>query len=108
MSEPGDRPEVEIIPPGQPDRHGAGPRGGGNRPGANDPRVFMWSSDQNGTHLRYRQGRPGPLGLILVFLILGGLSVLGFLVFLGLAAIAVPLLGALILGGIVAGILRRL
>ncbi len=105
MSEPTERPEIEIIPPGQPDRRGAD-RHRSRRAGRDDARVFVWSSGPQGMH--FRAGRPGPLGLFAVFLGIAALASLGFLVFLGVAAIALPLIGALILAGVVAGILRRL
>ncbi len=94
-------PEPEIIPPGAGD-----PARWQDRSGARQTRVWMWSSGPQGTRLRYT--RPGPLGLFLVFLTLAGLSALGMLVFLGLAAIALPLIGALVLVGVIGGVLRRL
>jgi hypothetical protein len=105
MSEPTERPEIEIIPPGQPERRGASPRWS-RQGGRDDPRVFMWSSGPRGMH--FRAGRPGPLGLLAIFLGIAALSTLGFLVFLGVAAIALPLIGTLVLAGMLAGILRRL
>ncbi len=97
MSEPTDRrPEPEIIPPGQPD-----PREARSNPG-----VWTWSSDRHGARVQFHQ--PGPLGLIAIFLVLAALSALGLLIFLGLAAIMLPLIGVLVLAGIVAGVLRRL
>lgn len=105
MSEPTDGPEIEIIPPGQPDRRSADPRRS-RRTGRDDARVFVWSSGPQ--RMQFRASRPGPLGLLAVFLGLAALASLGFLVFLGVAAIALPLIGALILAGVVAGILRRL
>jgi hypothetical protein len=100
------RPEPEIIPPGQP--HGRGPevRWPRGRARNGDMRVFMWSSGPQGTRLHY--GRPGPLGLFFVFLSLAALAALGFLVFLGLAAIAIPLIGALVFAAVIAGAIRRL
>jgi len=106
MNDEIERPEPEIIPPGQPDRRGRDPRWSQSRARDNDMRVFMWSSSPQG--MRFRYGRPGPLGLFFVILGLAALSALGFLVFLGLAAITLPLIGALVLAGIVAGVVRRL
>jgi hypothetical protein len=105
MSEPTDRPEIEIIPPGQPDRRRAAPRWS-RQGGRDDPRVFLWSSGPRG--MNFRASRPSPLGLLAIFLGIAALSTLGFLVFLGLAAIALPLIGAVVLAGVVASILRRL
>jgi hypothetical protein len=55
-----------------------------------------------------RYGRPGPLGLIAIFAALAMLGALGFFVFLGALAITLPLIAAVLLAGIVGGILRRL
>ena len=98
------RPEIEIIPPGETQRRG--PRWEQSRARDNDMRVFLWSSGPDGARFRY--GRPGPLGLFLVFLGLTAFAGLGLLVFLGIAALTLPLIGALALGAILAGILRRI
>ncbi|MGH7034439.1 MAG: hypothetical protein ACREFL_11970 [Stellaceae bacterium] len=99
------QPEVEIIPPGQPEPRR--PRWSQNRDRSqDDTRVFVWSNEPGAAPFRYR--RPGPLGIFLIFLGLAAFSAVGFLVFLGIAALALPLLGALVLGAILAGILRRL
>lgn len=66
----------------------------------------MWSSDGRGTRLRY--GRPGPLGLVVVFAALAGLGALGFFVFLGAVAITLPIIAAVLIAGLIGGILRRL
>src|SRR5579863_7091036 len=62
MSDSTRRPEAEIIPPGAADptkwRDRRGDDGG-------NARVWVWSSGPNGQRLRY--GRPGPLGLIVLF-----------------------------------------
>jgi hypothetical protein len=100
------RPEPEIIPPERQDGSSPDPRWSRNRARKDDMRVFMWSSGPEGARFHY--GRPGPLGLFFVILGLAALSALGFLVFLGLAAIAIPLIGALIFGAIIAGVIRRL
>ena len=63
MNDEIERPEPEIIPPGQPDRRGRDPRWSQSRARDNDMRVFMWSSSPQG--MRFRYGRPGPLGLFL-------------------------------------------
>lgn len=99
-------PEAEIIPPGAPDparwQDRRNPRG----PGAGQGRLWMWSSDARGTRLRY--GRPGPLALVLVFAALAALGTLGFFVFLGAVAITLPIIAALLIAGLIGGILRRL
>jgi len=101
MNEP-HRPEPEIIPPGA----GDPARWQDQRRGRRDARIWVWSSDQRGTRLRY--GRPGPLGLLAIFLALSALGALGFFVFLGLAAITLPVIAALVLVGLLAGVIRRL
>ena len=99
------QPEIEIIPPGQPEPRK--PRWAQNRERPqDDARVFMWSNEPGAAPFRY--GRPGPLGIFLIFLGLAAFSAVGFLVFLGIAALTLPLLGALVLGVVLAGILRRL
>lgn len=98
-------PEPEIIPPGAPDPRWQDRRGqGGARPGQG--RVWVWSSDERGTRLRY--GRPGPLGLVLVFAALAALGALGFFVFLGAVAITLPIIAAVLIAGLIGSILRRL
>lgn len=106
-----DHPDAEIIPPGAPDparwqaqhdqqgrnRRGAGP---GQR------RVWVWSNDPR--YARLRAGRPGPLGLIVIFAALAVLGALGFFVFLGALAITLPLIAAVVIVGVLGGILRRL
>ena len=102
MSDNGNRrPEVEIIPPGAPDRG----RWTERRDGAREqPRIWAWSNDP-----RYAKLRPqGALGPIVVFAALAALGALGFFVFLGALAITLPLIAALVLAGIIGGILRRL
>ncbi len=101
MSEQSHRPEPEIIPPGAAESARWQDRrsGGGQR-------VWVWSSDQGGTRLRY--GRPGPLGLVLVFAALAALGALGFFVFLGALAIAIPVVAALVFVGVIGSVLRRL
>lgn len=97
-------PEPEIIPPGAPDPRWQDRRGPRQGPGPG--RVWMWSSDGRGTRLRY--GRPGPLGLVVVFAALAGLGALGFFVFLGAVAITLPIIAAVLIAGLIGGILRRL
>jgi len=96
------RPEPEIIPPGTTEpSHWRGQRGTGR-----DARVWVWSSGPHGAQMRY--GRPGPLGLLAVFTMLAALGAVGFFVFLGLAAITLPVIAALAFAGILVGVLRRL
>jgi len=101
------RPEAEIIPPGTPDRGRWGDRrDGGPERERIRTRVWAWSNDPRYRGLRY--GRPGPLGLIAIFVTLAALGMLGFFVFLGALAVTLPLIAALVLLGILGGILRRL
>jgi hypothetical protein len=106
MSEPTHRhPEPEIIPPGQPDRDPSASRWHDRRRGGT-ARAWVWTNDQRGTRLRY--GRPGPLGLFFIFAALATLGALGFFVFLGALAITIPVVVALMLVGLIGGVLRRL
>jgi hypothetical protein len=102
------RPEAEIIPPGAPDpARWADRRAGGQE----QARVWAWSRDPRYAGLRggqLRRGRPGPLGLIAIFAVLAALGALGFFVFLGALAITLPLIAAVVLVGLLGGILRRL
>jgi hypothetical protein len=97
------RPEAEIIPPGAPDRARWADRRAG---GQEQARVWTWSSDPRYAGLR--RGRPGPLGIIAIFTVLAALGALGFFVFLGALAITLPLIAAVVLVGLLGGILRRL
>ena len=97
-------PEAEIIPPGAPDPERWSDRRGAETRGRT--RVWAWSNDPRYAGLRH--GRPGPLGLVAIFAALAALGVLGFFVFLGALAITLPLIAALVLVGILGGILRRL
>jgi hypothetical protein len=102
MSEPTRRPpEPEIIPPGAPT-----PTWDDVRRARNTTRVWVWTNDRGGTRLRY--GRPGPLGLVILFAGLAALGALGFFVFLGALAITIPVVAALVLVGLIGGVLRRL
>lgn len=97
------RPEVEIIPPGAPDPARWSNRRGNGREQA---RVWAWTNDPRYAGLRH--GRPGPLGLVAIFAALTVLGGLGFLIFLGALAITLPVIAALVLVGLLGGILRRL
>jgi hypothetical protein len=102
MSEPTRRPpEPEIIPPGAPE-----PRWQDRPRGRSNTQVWFWTNDRGGTQLRY--GRPGPLGLVILFAALAALGALGFFVFLGALAITIPVIAALVLVGLIGGVLRRL
>ena len=96
-------PEAEIIPPGAPDPTPWSDRRGEGRERA---RVWAWSNDPRYAGLR--RGRTGPLGLIVIFATLAALGALGFFVFLGALAITLPLIAALVIVGLLGGILRRL
>jgi len=96
------RPEAEIIPPGT----GDPTRWRDGRRDRRDARVWVWTSDARGTRLRY--GRPGPLGLLAIFLALSALGAIGFFVFLGLAVISIPVIATLVLAGLIVGVIRRL
>ena len=100
---PNHRPEAEIIPPGAPDPSRWADRRGNRQEQA---RVWVWSNDPRYAGLR--RGRPGPLGLIAIVVALAGLGALGFFVFVGILAVTLPLVGAAILIGLLAGLLRRL
>ncbi|HVA12470.1 MAG TPA: hypothetical protein VNF99_04425 [Stellaceae bacterium] len=107
MSDRDQPPEPEIIPPGAADpTHWQDRRGSRGPGGPGQGRVWMWSSDGRGTRLRY--GRPGPLGLVLIFAALAVLGALGFFVFLGALAITLPLIAALVIVGLIGGALRKL
>jgi hypothetical protein len=104
MSDRGDsHPEPEIIPPGAPD-----PARGTDRRGGGQERVRVWAWSNDPRHAGLRPGRPGPLGLIAIFAVLAGLGAVGFFVVLGALAITLPLIAALVLVGLLGGILRRL
>jgi hypothetical protein len=97
------RPEAEIIPPGAPDPARWADRRGDGRERA---QVWAWTNDPRYAGLR--RGRPGPLGMIAIFAVLAALGALGFFVFLGALAITLPLIAAVLLVGLLGGILRRL
>jgi hypothetical protein len=98
-------PEAEIIPPGAPNQARWRDRRG-RAAGAGRSRIWIWSNDPRNAGLRY--GRPGPLGLVAIFAGLAALGAVGFFVFLGALAISLPLIAALLLIGLLGGILRRL
>ena len=96
------RPEAEIIPPGAPDPA----RWRDQRGTRQEQRVWAWSNDPR--YARLRVGRPGPLGLFAIIAGLAALGALGFFIFLGALALALPVIAALVLAGILGGFLRRL
>jgi len=81
--------EVEIIPPDETDDQRRRPEGP------------IWVSRQ-----RIYIARPGPFGLILGLLGLAALLAVGFLVFLGLFVLWLPLLGILAIGLLISALLR--
>ncbi len=83
--------EIEIIPPGRPRRDD--PRGREDGP--------VWVSRQ-----RIYIARPGPFGMLLGLVGLAALLAVGFLVFLGLFVLWLPLLGILAVGVILSAFLR--
>jgi len=91
--------EPEIIPPGQ----------DGPRPRSNDGRVWL-SLGQNRFERIYI-AKPGPLTVILAFLVLGLVALTIFVVLLGAFLVWLPVtllvVAALILSGIVRGYFRR-
>lgn len=103
-------PEAEIIPPGADPAHWQDQRDPQGRsrqgPFSGQGRMWVWSNDPRYRGLR--SGRPGPLGLFVVFAALAALGALGFFVFLGAIAITLPLIAALVVVGLVGGLLRRL
>jgi hypothetical protein len=101
-------PEAEIIPPGADPARWQGPqdRQGRDRQRPGDARIWVWSNDPRYRGLR--SGRPGPLGLFVVFAALAALGALGFFVFLGAIAITLPIIAALVIVGLIGGLLRRL
>ena len=101
------RPEPEIIPPGADTTRWQDQRDGQERQNrGRQGRVWVWSNDPR--YARLRPGRPGPLGLVIVFAALAVLGALGFFVFLGALAITLPIIAALVIVSLLGGILRRL
>jgi hypothetical protein len=85
-----DRPEPEIIPPGAP------------LPRRPHLRV---SAETGGTHYVYTT-RVGPVGLGLMALAGGAIGVLALLFLLSAAVVGFVAIGALLLAGLIAGLLR--
>ena len=87
---PFDRPraEPEIIPP---DRH---------RPERRD-HGDAWTTRQRVVFVR-----PGPIAWLLGLLVLGALTAVGFVLFLGVFFVVIPAIGIIALAAILAAILR--
>jgi hypothetical protein len=106
------RPEPEIIPPGPaPIREREPARWedqNGRHPGRDKgrERVWVWSNDPRYAGLR--PGRINGLGLALVIAAVAALGTLGFFVFLGVVAIALPLIAVVVIAGLLSRVLRRL
>ena len=100
------RPEPEIIPPGANPAPWQDPRGPRLGQGQGRERVWVWSNDPR--YARLRPGRSGSLGLVLVIAVLTAVGALGFFIFLGVLAIALPVIAALMIVALLGGILRRL
>lgn len=84
--------EVEIIPPGAADR--------------DDPRSRRENGPVWVTRQRVYIARPGPLGVILGLIGFAALLAVGFLVFLGLFVLWLPILGLVAVGVILSALLR--
>ncbi len=84
-------PDPEIIPPGQPLYH---------RDSA------IWESRDAGSVSRVYVRQVGPLGAILLALGIGAAAVFGIFLLLGTAIIGLAAIGALVIAGMIAGILR--
>jgi hypothetical protein len=84
-------PDPEIIPPGQPlPQRGA----------------EIWESRDAGNVSRIYVKQVGPLPAILLALGLGAAAVFGIFLLLGTALIGLAAIGALVIAGAIAGILR--
>lgn len=86
--------EPEIIPPNRPDREG--------KAGATWTRIFV---DDQGVH-RISVTKVGPLGLIAFWVVAGLLGAALLIFFLGAFVFLLPLLGVLLVIGIVASVFR--
>jgi hypothetical protein len=88
------RAEPEIIPPDRGDRQ--------SRSSAAGIRVFL---DRGGVHHIY-VARLGPLGMVVVALMVGVLFAITLVVVLGVFLIWIPLVGLLVAAAIISGLLR--
>jgi hypothetical protein len=84
--------EPEIIPPGA-DRAG---------------RSRSWVSAAPRYTIRIPITRLGPVGIIVLLLMIGILGLAGLMLLLGFALVGLAAAGVLIVGSIVSGLLRRL
>jgi hypothetical protein len=92
MDKPTKRPpEPEIIPPGQPLPH---------------QRSEIWEGRDAGNVNRVFVKQVGPLPAILLALGVGAAAVFGIFLLLGTAIIGLAVIGALVIAGAIAGILR--
>jgi hypothetical protein len=86
------RSEPEIIPPGHADERSA--------PGAH---AYI---DFHGAHRIY-VARLGPLGIILLALLIAGLTAVILIALLGAVLIWIPIVALLVAAGAISGLLRR-
>ncbi len=86
------RTEPEIIPPGA-NSHSA---------------SRLWVSDGRNHTVHIQVAGVGPVGMVLLALLIGVVGVTWLFFLLGAALIGVATIGALIVGGLVAGLLRCL
>jgi hypothetical protein len=93
---PGERPraEPEIIPPGGDDRQ--------SEASATHIRVFV---DGGGIH-HIRVSRLGPLGILVLALMIGILLAIVLILVLGAFLIWIPLVGLVVAAAIISGLLR--
>lgn len=85
------KPEPEIIPPGEPLPY---------------RRAEIWESRHGGQMHRVYIRQIGPLGGMLLTLGIGAVAVLGLFFLISTAVIGLAVVGALFIGGVIAGILR--
>jgi hypothetical protein len=88
------RPEPEIIPPDRGDRQ--------SRSGTAGIRVFL---DGGGVHRIY-VARLGPVGMIVLALMVGIVFTITLVLVLGAFLIWIPLVGLLVAAAIISGLLR--
>ena len=86
------RSEPEIIPPSYVDERSAG---------SGQPYFQV-----HGTHRVY-VGKLGPLGIILLALLIAGLTAVVLVVLLGALLIWIPVVALLVAAGVISGLLRR-
>jgi hypothetical protein len=86
------RSEPEIIPPGA-NSHSA---------------SRIWVSDGRNHTVHIQFARVGPVGMVLLALLIGVVGVTALFLLLGAALIGVATIGVLMVGGLAAGLLRCL